>query len=126
MNVPSLLLGRILLSVPFLAFGLMHLFQADKLAGVVPAWMPGGIALVYVSGLAELLAAVAFLTGRYAALAGQLTALLLFIFVATIHLPGVLNGTDPMMVQMSMAGILKDFGLAGGALLFSHIFSSRS
>jgi hypothetical protein len=59
-------------------------------------------------------------------LAGQLTALLLFIFVATIHLPGVMNPPDPMMMQMSMAGMLKDLGLAGGALLFSHIFSSRS
>lgn len=126
MNIPTLLLGRILFSIPFLAFGLMHLTSANQLAGIVPSWIPGGIIWVYLTGITELCAVASILTGRYTRVVGQLLALQLLIFVTTMHVPGLLNATDDLMKQMFMSNILKDLGLAGGALLISHIYADRS
>ncbi|MBC8124401.1 MAG: DoxX family membrane protein [Candidatus Kapabacteria bacterium] len=121
-----MLIGRILFCIPFIAFGLMHVTSAEKMAGLVPAWMPGGLILVYIVGIAELAAAASILIGKKTHLAGQLLALLLLIFVFTIHIPGMLNATDEMTKMMSLAGALKDLGLAGGALFVSHIYSDRT
>ena len=125
MKLPTLLLGRILFCIPFVAFGLMNVTGAEKIAGFVPAWMPGGLILVYITGFAELAAAASILIGKQTRLAGQLLALLLLIFVFTIHVPGMMNAADEMTKLMSLAGALKDLGLAGGALLVSHIYSDR-
>ncbi len=64
MNIPALLIGRILLAVPFLVLGLMHFPGAESMAGMVPAWMPGGVLWVFVTGVANILAGVAFITGK--------------------------------------------------------------
>jgi uncharacterized membrane protein YphA (DoxX/SURF4 family) len=122
MNIPTLLIGRVLLAIPCLVLGLMHFPGAENMAGMVPAWMPGGVLWVYVTGVANILAGVAFITGKQARLAGQLTALMMFIFIFAVHLPGMSN---PEMAQMSMIAILKDLGLAGGALLITHLASSK-
>ena len=126
MNIPTLLLGRIFFSIPFLAFGLMHFTSANQLATIVPSWLPGGILWVYLTGITELCAVASILTGKYTRVVGQLLALQLLIFVATMHVPGLLNAADDMMKQMFMTNILKDLGLVGGALLMSHIYADRS
>ncbi|MFM8179661.1 MAG: hypothetical protein ACKOAG_10835, partial [Candidatus Kapaibacterium sp.] len=93
-----------------------------QMAGMVPSWIPGGVLWVYLTGAANVLAAVAFLTGKKVKLAGRLTALMVVIFILTIHLPGVINAADDMARQIAMTMLLKDLGLAGGALLLSHVY----
>lgn len=121
MNLPALLIGRIFLAIPFIVFGALHLMGADKMAGMVPSWVPGGVLWVYITGLAMLAAGVAFVLNKQAKLAGQLTALLMLIYILTLHHPGMMSAPDEMAAQMSLMAILKDFGLAGGALLIAHI-----
>ena len=111
MNIPTFLLGRILLGIPFLVFGMMHFPGADQMAGMVPAWIPGGVFWVYFTGVANIAAGVAFIT-----------ALMMIVFILAIHLPGMSN---PATAQMSMMSILKDLGLAGGALLMAHLADSK-
>ena len=125
MNLPAILLGRILLALPFLVFGLLHFSAGAQMAGMVPTWIPGGVLWVYLTGVANVLAAVAFLTGKKVKLAGQLTALMVLGFILTIHLPGVMNATDDMSRQISMTMLLKDFGLMAGALLLAHIYGDK-
>lgn len=122
MNIPTLLLGRILLALPFLILGVMHFPGAENMAGMVPAWIPGGIFWVYLTGVANIAAGVAFITGKQARLAGFLTALMMIVFILTVHLPGMSN---PAMAQFSLISILKDLGLAGGALLMAHLADSK-
>jgi hypothetical protein len=50
-------------------------------------------------------------------------ALLLLIFVLTIHLPGL--GNDQTKT-MSMINLLKDLALAGGALMAGGQFSGKT
>lgn len=112
------LVGRILYSVPFVLFGLGHLMNAGQMAGMVPAYIPGGVVWVYVTGAAMILAAVAIITGIQARLACFGLVLMLFIFILTIHLPGMMN---PQMKMMAMMGLFKDTGLMGGALVIASI-----
>lgn len=122
MNIPTFLLGRILLALPFLVLGVMHFPGADNMAGMVPSWIPGGVLWVYITGVANIAAGVAFITGKQARLAGLLTALMMIVFILTVHLPGMSN---PDMAQFSLISILKDLGLAGGALLMAHLSESK-
>lgn len=106
-------LGKYLFAIPFLVFGIFHFMNAEQMA----AMAPGGTIMVYISGLALVLAAISILIGKMDKLACLLLALLLLLFIAFIHIPGMMNAADDMAMQMSMSGLLKDLGLMGGALL---------
>ncbi len=113
-------IGRYLFTVPFALFGLMHMLNGTQMAGMVPTFIPGGVVWVYIVGFALIAASVSFITQKKVYLAGLLTAALLFIFVLTIYIPGVLGGD-----MMSMSGLLKDLGLAGGALMLANDYKDK-
>ena len=125
MNKTLNLAARILISLPLLVFGLGHLSNAHQMAGMVPAYVPGGVLWVYVTGVALLLASVAFISGKLNRVAGYLTALLLLSFVLTIQLPGMTKTVDPTDAvggaykMAAFAGFFKDLGLVGAVLLIA-------
>ncbi len=102
--------GRILYGLPLLVFGLLHFVGAQMMAGMVPAFVPGGILWVYITGVALILAALAIMVNRMAALASLLLGILLLSFALTIHLPMLMGGD-----QAAMPNLLKDLSLAGAA-----------
>ena len=110
-------IGRYLFALPFGIFGLMHLMSAGDMAGMVPSFIPGGVLWVYLTGLALIAATVSFIIQKHVHLAALLTAALMIVFVLTIHLPAVIGGN-----MMSMGSLLKDLGLAGGALLLASYY----
>lgn len=112
--------GRIIFAVPFTIFGVMHLMMANNMAGMVPSWVPGGVFWVYVTGVALVAAAISIIAKKQIHLAAVLLAVLLGVFVMTIHLPALLGGD-----QMAMGGMLKDISLAGGALLIAGLFKEK-
>ena len=113
-------LGKWLFILPFTVFGFMHLAKAEQMTGLVPAFMPGGSMWVYLTGLAQLAFAVSVVIGKYDKLAAMLCALMLFIFILTLHLPGLSN---LQMSQLAMNNMLKDLGLIAGALMYAHAFA---
>lgn len=115
MNIKTV--GRYLFALPFGIFGLMHLMSANDMAVMVPAYVPGGVIWVYLTGIALIAAAVSFIIQKKVFLAAILTAVLMLVFVLTIHLPGLIGGN-----MMAMASVLKDLGLAGGALLLASYY----
>ena len=110
-------IGRILFALPFAVFGILHFINAGGMAGLVPAWVPGGVFWVYLTGLALIAATVAIVAKKYISLASLLLAILMFVFVLTIHLPMLIGGN-----QMAMSGLLKDFALGGAALMISGLY----
>lgn len=104
--------ARHIFALPFGIFGLMHFVFGAGMAGMVPAYLPGGVFWVYLTGLAMIAACAAMITGKQIRLATTLLALLLLIYVLTIHIPGLASGN-----QMAMSSMLKDLSLLGGALL---------
>lgn len=104
------------LAIVMLVFGIRHFLYPYDLLISVPAFLPGGIAWVYIVGGAFILAALSFLTNIWVRAAAYLLALLLFIFVLTIHLPNFLNTADAEYRRMALTNLLKDSALAAFAL----------
>ncbi|MDH3648156.1 MAG: hypothetical protein OEQ53_00645 [Saprospiraceae bacterium] len=105
-------LGKYIFAIPFLIFGIMHFMNADAMAGMAP----GGAIMVYITGVALVAAAISIFIGKLDKLACVLLAVMLLLFVILLHAQG-LGSEDEMQMQMSMSNMLKDLGLAGGALL---------
>jgi len=112
--------GRIIFSVPFVVFGINHFIYADAMSGMVPSFIPGGVFWIYLTGLALIAAGVSMLIQKQTFLAAILLAVLLIIFVLTIHLPAIISGN-----MMSMTSLLKDLALSGGALMVAGQFSEE-
>ncbi len=121
MENPFTKTGRIVFGVVFGIFGLLHLMNASQMAGMVPSWVPGGIFWVYLTGLAMLAAGISLDIEKQVELSTLLLAILLVIYVLTIHLPGVIGGD-----MMHFPGVLKDTALAAASLYISGIYRSTS
>jgi len=109
--------ARILFGLPFIGFGIGHLLNASQMAGYVP--IPGGAIWIYITGAAMLLAGIAAITKIQGFTAMLLLALLLLIYIVTIHIPALIK---PETMQMGMMGLYKDMSIMGGALLLAGIF----
>lgn len=113
-------LGKYLFPIPFLVFGIMHFTNADGMAGMAPF---GGKVMIYITGLAMILAAVSMYLGKYDKLACILLAFLMLLYILLIHLKAVSGAADAGAASMSMIALLKDLGLMGGALLYGGAYS---
>ncbi len=108
-------IAKYLIALPAAMFGIIHFMAADKMAGMVP--IPGGVIWVYLTGAALIAAAVAIIIGKKARMAATLLAVLILVFVLSIHLPAVMAGGESG--QMAMSGLLKDMMIAGGVLVYA-------
>ena len=105
--------GRVLYALPFLVFGAFHFMNAPMMAAMVPSFIPGGVIWIYLTGAAMIAAAAALILDRMTSYACMGLALMLGVFIVTIHIPGLKN---PQMSQMAMISLLKDLALAGAAI----------
>jgi uncharacterized membrane protein len=104
------------LSLVFFSFGVFHFLYPRDLLVYVPQFLPGGILWVYLVGTAFILGGLAFVTNNWVKVAGYLLAVLLVIFILTIHLPNYMNAGDKEMRQMALVNLLKDTAIACFAL----------
>jgi len=109
-------LSLYLLSLVMIVFGIQHFLHPHDLVNYVPQFLPGGILWVYLAGAAFILVAIAFITNKMVKAAGYLLALILIVFILTIHLPNYLNAGDKEMKQMALINLLKDTAIACFAL----------
>ncbi|MBS1903601.1 MAG: DoxX family protein [Bacteroidetes bacterium] len=122
MKILTSTVARVLFAIPFLVFGINHFIKADMLAGMVPSFAPGGILWVYLTGIILVLGALTFISGKFANYGGYAIAGFLIITVLTVQIPGLSN---PQTAMMAFTGMLKDTGLAGGALLLAGLASTK-
>lgn len=118
MKFPHLIsrIAMYLLSLVMIVFGIQHFLHPHELVNYVPQFLPGGIIWVYFAGVAFILVAIAFIANRMVKAAGYILAVILFIFVLTMHIPNFLNAGDKDMKQMALISILKDTAIASFAL----------
>jgi putative oxidoreductase len=120
MNNASLTkIGTVIYALVIAFFGINHLWHGAMMATMVPSFIPGGVFWVYLTGAALILAAIAFLTGKQARLAGILLAVFLIIVVLTVHLPAVIHAPDENAGRFPLTNLIKDTGLAACALLIA-------
>lgn len=110
-----------LLSIVMAVFGIYHFMYPKEMMVYVPNFIPGGVIWVYFVGGAFILAAISFVLNKQAKLAGYLLALLLLIFVFTIHLPTYLQGGTEETRHDALINLLKDTAIAAFAM---HIAGS--
>lgn len=125
MKISLLGIGRIFFMVPFLMIGMHHFMFADTMAHMLPSWLPGGTFWIYLTGVCDIAAAVAIITGIQARLAGILASVLLLLYVVLLHAPAMMS-TDSTQSMMGMIGAMKDTGLAGASLIFSYVYTKRT
>ena len=121
MKMLTTTIARVLFGLPFAIFGIMHLFNADKMTAYVP--IPGGAFWIYVTGAALLAAGISVISGKLVIAACYGLALLMFVFIVTEHIPGLM---DPARMQMAMGGLLKDMSLMGASLLLAGIYHNEN
>lgn len=105
-----------LLSIVLFIFGIFHFLHPYDLLIFVPSFIPGGIIWVYFVGGAFMLVAISFFTNRLVKVAGYVLAVLLIIFILSIHLPNYMNAGDKEMRQVALINLLKDTAIVGFAL----------
>lgn len=105
-------LSKYLLALPMAGFGVLHLMNADAMAGMAPF---GGSIIIYFTGICLILFAVSVLIGKYDKLAAVLLALMLILFVVLLHLNSAMSG--------DYSNMFKDLAIAGGALMYAQSFA---
>ena len=110
-----------LLSIVLIIFGIFHFLYPRDLLVYVPQFLVGGITWAYIVGGAFILVGLSFMTNQFVKFTSYLLAVLLIIFILTIHLPNLLNAGDKDMRRFALINLLKDTAIVGFAL---HIAAS--
>jgi putative oxidoreductase len=122
-------IGRILFALPFGILGLNHFLMMSYYTGMVSTFIPGGGYIIIITGLALIAACISIIAKKYIQLSCLLLALLLFIFILTIHVPGLFDATPVTLMKLETTAstlafieLLKDVALMGGALMIAGIY----
>src|ERR1035437_9609197 len=109
-------IGRILFALPFAIFGLNHFLFLNFYMGNYSSFIPLGPYTIVLTGVFMLMASVSIIINKYIELSTILLAILLFIFIITIHIPGLFQVDQ---FKVALIELLKDTSLMGGSLLIS-------
>lgn len=122
-------IGRILFALPFGIQGVNHFLMTSYYMGMMSTFIPGGGYTILITGLALIAACISIILKKYIQLSCLLLALLLFIFILTIHVPGLFDPTEVTIASMhtkfstlALIELLKDSSLLGGALMIAGIY----
>ncbi len=111
-------LGRIIFAVPFIVIGIMHFMNASDMAANMLSGWPVAEGIVYISGLAMVLAGISIIVKIQAKIACLLLALLLLLIIIFVHIPLAANGD-----RAAMMILLRDLGLLGASLTYANLLS---
>lgn len=110
------IIGRILFALPFAVFGINHFLMMDYYLGMVTSFVPLGGYTVILTGLIMIGVSISIITKKFIRLSTLILAGLLFIFIVTIHIPHLLDGSDRTPILIAL---LKDISLMGASLMIA-------
>jgi putative oxidoreductase len=111
-------LGRILFALPFLVFGINHFLMMDYYVGMLTSFIPLGAYTIIITGLLMIVTSISIITKKYIIQSTIILASLLFLFIVTIHIPHLFDGTDR---AITLIALLKDISLMGGSLMIAGL-----
>jgi putative oxidoreductase len=115
-------IGRILFAIPFAVFGINHFLMTDYYLGMLTSFIPLGPYTIILTGIMLIAASISIITKKFIKQSTLLLALLLFIFIVTIHIPHLFNGTDR---TATLIALFKDISLMGGSMMIAGIYSEK-
>ena len=115
-------IGRILFAIPFAIFGINHFLMTDYYLGMLTSFIPLGAYTIILTGIMLIAVSISIISKIFVKLSTTLLAVLLFIFIITIHIPHLIIETDK---TISLIALLKDISLMGGSLMIAGIYSEE-
>jgi uncharacterized membrane protein len=118
-------LGRALFAIPFVLFGINHFIMKDYYVGMLTSFIPLGPYTIIITGILMIAAGVSIITKKYVKLSTILLAIMLFIFIVTIHIPHLLHAVKDTDQAIALITLLKDISLMGGSLMIAGMYSEE-
>jgi len=125
-------LGRILFALPFGILGLNHFLMKSYYLGMITTFIPGGGYTIIITGIALIAACISIIAKKYIQISCLLLALLLFVFILTIHIPGLFDTSEVIIKSvhtkvstLALIELLKAVSLMGGALMIAGIYKDE-
>jgi putative oxidoreductase len=119
-------IGRILFALPFALFGINHFLMMDYYMGMLTSFIPLGAYTIILTGILLISASISIITGKYVKLSACTLAGLLFIFIVTIHVPHLLDGSSDSDKTATLIALLKDISLMGGSLMIAGMNAEKN
>jgi len=115
-------IGRILFAIPFALFGINHFLMMDYYLGMLTSFIPLGAYTIILTGIMLIATSISIIMKKLIKLSTMGLAVLLFIFIVTIHIPHLFNETDKTTIIIAL---LKDISLMGGSLMIAGIYTEE-
>ena len=115
-------IGRILFAIPFALFGINHFLMLDYYLGMLTSFVPLGAYTIILTGIMLIAASISIITKVLVKFSTLMLAVLLFIFIVTIHIPHLYIDADK---TATIIALLKDISLLGGSLMIFGIYSEE-
>src|SRR5215510_7442232 len=90
-------LANVCFAIPLAVFGALHLFGPRLVMDIVPPYMPWRMFWAYAVGCALIAASLSIATRTAVRWSGLLFGIMMFLFVAMVHLPGALARHDGVL-----------------------------
>jgi uncharacterized membrane protein len=108
-------LGPLCFAAPLAVFGALHLFGPQFVQELVPRYMPGRSFWVYSVGCALIAASLGIATRVGVRWSGLLFGIMMFLFVAMMHLPGALRRPDRIIWTI----VFREMAFGGAGLILA-------
>jgi uncharacterized membrane protein YphA (DoxX/SURF4 family) len=115
-------IGRILFALPFALFGINHFLMLNYYLGMLTSFVPLGAYTIILTGIMLIAASISIITKVLVKFSTLMLAVLLFIFIVTIHIPHLHTDADK---TATIIALLKDISLLGGSLMIFGIYSEE-
>jgi len=115
-------LAFVFYAAPLAVFGAEHLTDAADIVQLIPTWMFARLFWAYFVGVALIAAGLALSLKKFLQLTGWLLALMFFLFVVMMHVPGALAQSGDRFVW---AVAFRDLSFGAGALALAGAMMPR-
>src|SRR5689334_14219465 len=110
-------LTNLCFAVPLAVFGAEHFSLGSSMIGLVPPYMPWRLFWIYFVGVALIIASLSIATKIQVRWSGLLFGIMMFLFVALIHLPGAVRSGDRIIWTI----VIREMSFGGGGLVLAGI-----
>jgi uncharacterized membrane protein len=110
-------LTNLCFAIPLAVFGAEHFSLGSSMLALVPLYMPFRLSWIYVVGVALVIASLSIATKFAVRWSGLLFGIMMFLFVAMIHLPGAIKSGDRIIWTI----VFREMLFGGGGLVLAGV-----
>ena len=110
-------LTNLCFAIPLAVFGAEHFCLRGAMIGLVPLYMPVRLFWIYFVGAALIIASLSIATKILVRYSGLLFGVMMFFFVAMIHLPGAIRTGERIIWTI----VIREMSFGGGGLVLAGV-----